>query len=142
MKSILILLSLAIYVIAEVPTKTIVNAQTGEVTVTPLTPEELAQRAAEEAAQVADPTSLPVITAWQAKAALALTPHGETNLLAVTQQILDAMPASHEKTVLLAKWNHNAQFRATDPAIVAIATQLGLTQVQIKTLFELASSLE
>lgn len=142
MKTLLLLLPLITCVFADVPTKKIINVQTGEVTTLPLTAEEIAAEVAAAAAQAADPANLPVITAWQAKAALALTPHGETNLLVIVEAALANMPAGNEKTVLLSKWSNNAQFKATDPAVQSIASQLGLTFAQIKALFELGASLE
>jgi len=78
----------------------------------------------------------PQISAWQAKAALALTPHpsGGTLLDAVAA-VIAAMPEGDEKTLVRAAWDHNASFSRQSPTIVGFATALGLDAEQVNELF-------
>lgn len=82
------------------------------------------------------------ITAWQAKAGLAMTAHTETEtLLEAAEAALNAMPEGVEKIVVLSAWNNNANFERTGPTILSFGTALGMTSDDLDNLFRLGGSL-
>ena len=82
------------------------------------------------------------ITAWQAAAALKLTPFGDSTLYDATIAALAGMPEGVEKIVAQTAFEKDARFVRTSPTIAAIASALGLTSSQIDALFILGGSLE
>jgi len=91
------------------------------------------------------PRPVPVprsITAWQAKAGLAMTPHPQAEtMLAAAEAALAAMPEGAEKIVVLSAWNNNANFERTSPTILSFGTALGMTSEDLDNLFRLGGSL-
>jgi hypothetical protein len=82
------------------------------------------------------------ITAWQAKAALALTPHAQAGTMFVAAEAaIQAMAEGTEKIVVQSAWNNNADFKRTSPTILAFGKALGMTNVDLNNLFRLAGSL-
>ena len=82
------------------------------------------------------------ITAWQASAALKLTPFGDGTLYDAATAALAGMPDGAEKTVAQTAFEKDARFVRASPTIAAIADALGLTSAQIDALFILGGSLE
>lgn len=82
------------------------------------------------------------ITAWQAKAALAMTPHGESTALAAVEAVIAEMEDGPEKVVVKAAWDNNAAFERQAPTILSIGTAIGLSSEQLDALFILGGSLE
>ena len=89
------------------------------------------------------PPSVPEsITAWQAKAALAMTPNQQAGtMLAAAEAVINAMPDGPEQTVVRAAWDNNANFSRTSPTILSFAAALGLTNAELDQLFILGDSL-
>lgn len=81
------------------------------------------------------------MSAWQAKAAMAITGLGEGTLLDAVEAALAAMDEGPDKAVLLAAWNNNASFLRTSPAVTSVAAGLGLDDDQLDDLFILGKSL-
>lgn len=93
---------------------------------------------------VRTPIPLPVpqeITAWQASAALKLTPLGNDTLYDAVVAAFAAMPDSPEKVVAQTAFEKDAKFVRASPTIASIATALGLTSAQVDDLFRLGDSL-
>jgi len=82
------------------------------------------------------------ITAWQAQAALKLTPYGEGTLYTAVIAALDAMPDGAPKVVTQTAFEKDAKFVRTSPTIAAIAAALSLTDADVDALFILGDSLE
>lgn len=82
------------------------------------------------------PADIPVkvyqpLSAWQVRKVLTvsgLRAQVEAAILTATQEIQDA-------------WNHAAFFEIDDPILVALATLIGLTRVQLEGLFDLGITL-
>lgn len=91
------------------------------------------------------PRTIPVprsITAWQAKAGLALTPHPEAGtMLAAAEAALNDMPDGAEKIVVLSAWTNNANFERTAPTILSFGAALGMSSEDLDNLFRLGGSL-
>jgi hypothetical protein len=90
------------------------------------------------------PEPLPVpesITAWQAQAALKLTPLGDGTLYDAVVAALAALPDGPEKVVAQTAFEKDAKFVRSSPTIAAIASALGLTSEQVDDLFRLGDSL-
>lgn len=91
------------------------------------------------------PYVLPVpksITAWQAKAALSVTPHPQAGtMLVAAEAALNAMPDGPEKIVVLSAWNNNANFERTSPTILSFGVALGMTSDDLDDLFRLGGGL-
>ena len=91
------------------------------------------------------PRVIPVpraITAWQAKAGLAMTPHPQAGtMLAAAEAALAAMPEGAEKIVVLSAWDNNANFERTSPTILSFGAALGMTSDDLDNLFRLGGSL-
>ena len=82
------------------------------------------------------------ISAWQAKAALQLTPHPQAgNMLVATEAALAAMPASSEKVVVMAAWNNQANFSRQSATILQFGVVLGMDSDALDALFRLGDSL-
>jgi hypothetical protein len=82
------------------------------------------------------------ITAWQAKAGLALTPHPQAGtMLVAAEAALAAMPEGAEKIVVLSAWNNNANFERTSPTILSFGAALGMTSDDLDNLFRVGGSL-
>lgn len=82
------------------------------------------------------------ITAWQAKAALAMTPHSEAGtMLVAAEAALAAIPDGAEKIVVLSAWNNNAKFERTSPTILSFGAVLGMTSDDLDNLFRLGGEL-
>ena len=102
-----------------------------------------------EAGQEFDPAAPPVpepvpspITAWQAKAGLAMTPYAEGGtLLDAAEAALAAMPDGAEKIVVLSAWNNNANLERNSPTILSFGAALGMTSDDLDNLFRLGASL-
>lgn len=100
-----------------------------------------------EAGQIYTPPSEPEpvpspITAWQAKAALAMTPHSEAGtMLVAAEAALAAIPDGAEKIVVLSAWNNNAKFERTSPTILSFGAVLGMTSDDLDNLFRLGGEL-
>jgi len=97
----------------------------------------------EIAARNATPLSFE-ISAWQAQAALKLTPYGDggVTLYDAVVAALDAIEDPVTKIVAQTAFEKDAKFVKTSPTIAMIAAGLSLTQTQIDDLFELGASLE
>lgn len=90
-------------------------------------------------AQATVPTQ---ITAWQAKAALALTPHPTAgNLRNAAEAALAGMPEGTEKVVALSAWENNANFERQSTTIAAIAEAIGISSQEVDSLFQLGDGL-
>ena len=89
------------------------------------------------------PRSVPQsINAWQAKAALDLTPHPKGGTMrSAAEAAINAMPDGQEKIVATAAWDNNANFSRTSPTILNFASVLGLSDADLDRLFILADSL-
>lgn len=82
------------------------------------------------------------ISAWQAKAALALLPHPTAGtMLAAAEAAIEAMPDGPEKVVVKAAWENNANFQRSSPTIQSFASQLGLDSAALDQLFATAVAL-
>lgn len=82
------------------------------------------------------------ITAWQAKAGLAMTPHPQAGtMLIAAEAALAAMPDGAEKIVVLSAWNNNANFDRTSPTILSFGAALGMTSDDLDDLFRLGGGL-
>lgn len=82
------------------------------------------------------------ISAWQAKAGLAMTPHPQAGtMLAAAEAALAAMPDGAEKIVVLSAWNNNANFERTSPTILSFGTVLGMTSDDLDNLFRFSGEL-
>jgi hypothetical protein len=83
------------------------------------------------------------ITAWQAKAALAMTPAGEgLTMLDAANAIIDAMPEGPEKVLVTSAWDYNANFRRNSPTILGFAEALGLDSAALDALFIQGAALD
>lgn len=82
------------------------------------------------------------ITAWQARAALQLTPFGDGTLLDAVDAAIAALPGGAEKIVVQSAWDNNANFVRNSPTITGIATALGLDDAAVDQLFILGGGLE
>jgi hypothetical protein len=80
------------------------------------------------------------IQAWQAQAALKLTPHGGGTLYDAVVAALDAMPDGPEKTIVNAAFEKDARFFRNSATIATIATALGISAEQMDALFVLGGS--
>jgi hypothetical protein len=88
------------------------------------------------------PIEIPsAISAWQARAALKLTPLENGNLFDVVEQAIYSLPDGPQKIVIQTAWENNASFERNSPTILAIASSLNLTEEQIDSLFILGGSL-
>ena len=93
--------------------------------------------------RIAIPTPVPEsISAWQAHAALKLTPHEDGNLYDAVVSSLQSLPDSQQKVVILTAWEKDAKFVRSSPTITAIASALNLSDAQIDEVFVLADSLK
>ena len=81
------------------------------------------------------------ITAWQAQAALKLTPLGDGTLYDAVVAALAALPDGSEKVVAQTAFEKDAKFVRSSPTIAAIAGALGLSDAQVDDLFRLGDSL-
>lgn len=82
------------------------------------------------------------ITAWQAKAALSLTPHPQAGtMLVAAEAALNAMPEGQNKIVVLSAWHNNANFERHSPTILSFGEALGMDSDSLDNLFRLGSSL-
>ena len=82
------------------------------------------------------------ITAWQAKAALSMTPHPQAGtMLVAAEATIAAMPDGSEKIVVQSAWANNANFERTSPTILSFGSALGMTSDDLVNLFRLGGSL-
>jgi hypothetical protein len=81
------------------------------------------------------------ITAWQAQAALKLTPLGDGTLYDAVVAALAALPDGPEKVVAQTAFEKDAKFVRDSPTIAAIAGALGLSDAQVDDLFRLGAGL-
>ena len=82
------------------------------------------------------------ISSWQAKAALALTPHPQAGtMLVAAEAALNAMPEGQGKIVVLSAWANNANFERQSPTILSFGEALGMDSESLDNLFRLGSSL-
>ena len=87
-------------------------------------------------ASPATPVVPQTLTAWQARAALKLTPApGGGTLHDSVDAAITAMPDGPDKVVIQTAWENNAGFSRTSPTILAFAARLGLTDEQLDQLF-------
>ena len=115
-----------------------VNLQTGEQKTVQLSTEEVA----EINSRPPEVVPVPVITAWQAKAALELTEHPDGgNYLEAAEAALASLPSGLEKIVALSKWNNNSSFDIQSPIIQQLAGAIGIDEAELKQLFQLGASL-
>ena len=101
----------------------ITNAQTGETTIRPYTPEEI-----EAVRKAAVPASV--------------TPR-QVRLLLLSQNLLsqvEAIVAASDEATKIA-WEYASEFRRDDPLLLALATQLQLTSQQVDDFFIAAGAL-
>jgi hypothetical protein len=99
--------------------------------------EQNAQKKAEAAARVVPRQ----ITAWQAKAALALVPVGTGTLLDAANAAIEGMPEGPQKIVVHSAWNNNANFERNSPTILAFGVTLGLDSEALDNLFRQGAAL-
>ena len=92
---------------------------------------------------IAVPTPVPLrITAWQAKAALTLTPHPQGGtMLDAAEAAINGMADGAEKIVVLAAWNNNANFERQSLTILSFGAALGMDSDDLDTLFRRGNSL-
>lgn len=82
------------------------------------------------------------ITAWQAKAALSLTPHPQAGtMLEAAEAALNAMPDGVQKVVVMSAWGNNANFERISPTILSFGAALGMSSDDLDNLFRLGESL-
>lgn len=82
------------------------------------------------------------ISAWQAKAALAMVPHPKAGtMLAAAEAAISSMSDGPEKTVVLSAWTHNANFQRTSPTILNFGAALGMSSADLDNLFRLGGGL-
>jgi hypothetical protein len=82
------------------------------------------------------------ITAWQAKAGLAMTPHPQVGtMLVAAEAAIAAMPDGAEKIVVQSAWANNANFERTSPTILSFSSALGMTSDDLDNLFRLGGGL-
>jgi hypothetical protein len=84
------------------------------------------------------------ITAWQAKAVLALTPTSEegVTLLDSANAAIEAMPEGPDKVLVKSAWAYNANFKRRSPTIVAFGQALGLDDAALDELFRQGAMLD
>lgn len=83
-----------------------------------------------------------MISSWQARAALRLTPNNAGGtLLDSVEALISAMPDGEEKVIVTSAWENNAGFARNSPTIRSFASQLGLTEDQVDALFVLGAGL-
>lgn len=93
--------------------------------------------------RIAIPVPVPEsISAWQAHAALKITPYNDGTLYDAVVQALQSMPDDNQKVVILTAWEKDAKFVRSSPTITAIASALNLSDAQINEVFILADSLK
>jgi hypothetical protein len=83
------------------------------------------------------------ITAWQAKAALAMTPDGDSDLsmLDAANAAIEAMPDGPEKILVKSAWDFNANFHRNSSTIIAFSMAIGLDSESLDALFVQAAAL-
>lgn len=82
------------------------------------------------------------ITAWQAKAGLAMTPHPQAGtMLVAAEAAIAAMPDGAEKIVVQSAWANNANFDRTSPTILSFGAALEMTSDDLDNLFRLGGGL-
>jgi len=95
-----------------------------------------------EEIEAAELAAIPIIAAWQAKAALALTEHPDGgNYLQAAEAALASLPSGVEKIVAMSKWQNNSNFNIREPIIQQLAGAIGISETQLKQLFQLGASL-
>lgn len=83
-----------------------------------------------------------VIAAWQAKAALSVTPHSlHDNMLHAAELMIETMPDGLEKAIVQSAWSNNANFTRNSPTILSFGQTLGLSSDDLDNLFRLGGSL-
>lgn len=93
--------------------------------------------------RIAIPVPVPEsISAWQAHAALKLTPYEDGNLYDAVVSSLQSLPDDSQKVVILTAWEKDAKFVRSSTTIAAIASALNLSDAQIDEVFILADSLK
>jgi hypothetical protein len=80
------------------------------------------------------------ISAWQAKAALALTPLDGSTALAKIEEAIASKEDGQEKVIIQSAWNNNANFERSSVSVVSLGQILGLDSDAIDDLFILAES--
>lgn len=100
--------------------------------IVPLTPEEIAARQAEEAANAAAARLSMTVTPRQARLVLLQAGHLDA---------VEAMLALPENRAAQITWEYALEIKRSDPLIAAIGGALGLTEAEIDTLFEAAQAL-
>ncbi|MCA0214506.1 MAG: hypothetical protein LCH79_15180 [Proteobacteria bacterium] len=76
------------------------------------------------------------VTRRQAKQALALN-----NLLHLVQPAIDAITDETQRTLMQIEWADSQEFHRNRPALIGLATALGLTSEQLDSLFVQAAAL-
>ena len=80
------------------------------------------------------------ISAWQAEAALKLTPHADGTLYDAVHIALNAMEDGQSKVIAQTAFSKGANFIRTSPTIARIALELNLSDIDVDTLFVLGGS--
>ena len=90
-----------------------------------------------ETADLSPPAKVPdSVTRRQARQALLLA-----GLLDMVQPAIDAIPSPTARAMIEIEWNDSLQFERDRPALIGLATALGMTSAQLDQLFITASKL-
>ena len=96
----------------------------------------------------AENTPVTSVKSWQAKAALKATeppgtnpPSPFDNLYDAAIAAIEAMDDGIEKIVIQSAFENNADFESNSTAVLNLAGALGLSEIDIQDLFQLAGSL-
>lgn len=111
--------------------KTVINVQTGEITMEPYTAEELAAIAA----RIESPQIPRIVTMRQARLALS-----RSGLLTAVNAALAAMPGTEGEEARI-EWEFSGTVERDKPLVQSLALALGITSQQLDELFTLAASL-
>ena len=83
------------------------------------------------------------INAWQAKAALRLTPHPQGgDMLTAAEAAISNMPEGVEKVIVQSAWANIATFERTSPTILSFGQTLGLSSDDLDNLFRLGGTFQ
>ena len=88
------------------------------------------------------PKIIPTISAWQARAAMKLTPYNDGTLLDAVEAVFTTLPDSENTIVVMTAWSHNANLERYSPTVLAFANALSLTSDEVDAVFKLAASLK
>lgn len=96
---------------------------------------------AEFEARLANPPVPDAVDTWRARAIMELTPHGEGNLLQAVEALVEAIPDPATRIIARHQLTSAPHFLRGAAIVLALASELGLSEPQIDALFRAAEAL-